>query len=322
MTKRLWVLYVSIVGLFCSTLAVGADYPTKTVTLVSTFAPGGPSDTVARIVGKKLSELLGQNFLIENRPGAGGNIAAESVAKATPDGYTLMLGDQACLIANGILYKKLNYNAEKDFTPITLVGTQANILVVNPSVPARTLSELIALAKVNPGKLNYATGGYGAAAHLATELLKTRAGIEIVHVAYKGSAPALQDLLGGQVQMMFLGPTVAGQVRSGAVRALAVTTPARTAILPDVPTVSEAGLPGFNVTMWHGLVAPSATPRDIVATLARATSSALRDPGVQAALMKVGVDVVADPREDFASFIRSERPKWEEIVKASGARLD
>ena len=312
-----------VAALSCSMTALAADYPTKPITLVLAFPPGGPADILGRTIGKKAGELLGQTFVIDNRPGAGGNIAAESVAKAAPDGYTLLLGDQSSLVANASLYKKLGYDASRDFAPITFIGTQANILVVNPSVPARTVSELIALAKANPGKLNFASGGYGVASHLSGELFKSRAGINIVHVAYKGTGPATQDLVAGHVQMSFPASTsVVGHIRSGAVRALAVTTAKRTAILPDIPTVAESGLPGFDLATWHGIVAPAATPKEILATLDRTIVAALHDPAVREALMKIGEDVVAGSQDEFAAFIKSETPKWRAIVKTSGAQLD
>ena len=315
--------WCGVAALSCSMTALAADYPTKPITLVLAFPPGGPADILGRTIGKKAGELLGQTFVIDNRPGAGGNIAADSVAKAAPDGYTLLLGDQSSLVANASLYKKLSYDASRDFAPITFIGTQANILVVNPSVPARTVSELIALAKANPGKLNFASGGYGVASHLSGELFKSRAGINIVHVAYKGTGPATQDLVAGHVQMSFPASTsVVGHIRSGAVRALAVTTAKRTAILPDIPTVAESGLPGFDLATWHGIVAPAATPKEILATLDRTIVAALHDPAVREALMKIGEDVVAGSQDEFAAFIKSETPKWRAIVKTSGAQLD
>jgi tripartite-type tricarboxylate transporter receptor subunit TctC len=303
--------------------ARAAEYPTRPVTLVVAFTPGGPSDVLARIVGKRLEVLLGQPFIIENRPGAGGNIAAEVVARAAPDGYTLLMGNNSILATNAALYRKLPYDAERDFLPISLIGTQANILVVNPSVPAHSMAELIALAKANPGKLNFASSGYGAAAHLAGELFKTQAHIDIVHVAYKGAAPALQDVIAGRVQMMFAtSASVVGQIQGGALRPLAVTTLKRTALLPDIPTIDELGLTGFDATTWHGLVAPAGTPKEIVATLHRATIEALHDPAVRKSLSELGVDIVGDSPEEFAAYIKIEIPKWTAIVKSSGAVLD
>src|SRR3954470_21265666 len=212
------------------TQALAADYPTRPVTLAVAFTPGGPSDVLSRIVGKKLEQLLGQPFIIENRPGAGGNVAAEQVRRPTADGHTLLMGNNSILATNAALYKKINFDPEADFAPISLVGSQANILVVNPQLPVRSMAELIAYAKANPGKVNYASSGHGAAAHLAAELFKAEAKIDIVHVPYKGAAPALQDVIAGHVQMMFAtAASVVPRIQSGKVRALAVTTPRRTA---------------------------------------------------------------------------------------------
>jgi tripartite-type tricarboxylate transporter receptor subunit TctC len=303
--------------------AAAADYPSRPVTIAVAFTPGGPSDVLSRIVGRRLNEILHQPFIIENRPGAGGNIAAEQVAHAAPDGYTLLMGNNSILATNAALYKKLNYDPVKDFIPISMVGSQANILVVNPNVPANSMQELIALAKASPGALNFASSGYGAAAHLAGELFKTRAGINIVHVAYKGAAPALQDVLSGHVQMMFAtAASVIGLIKAGKVRALAVTTPKRTALLPDLPTVAELGLPGFDATTWHGLVAPAGTPHDIIQTLAFSTAEALKDPTTRKSLEDLGVDVVGDTPKEFEAYIKSEIPKWTEVVKNSGAHVD
>ena len=303
--------------------AKAADYPARPVMLVVAFTPGGPSDVLARIVGKKMEELLGQPFIIENRPGAGGNIAADYVAHAAPDGYTLLMGNNSILATNEALYKKITYSPQKDFIPITLVGTQANILVVNNDVPAKSLTELIALAKAQPGKLNFASSGYGAAAHLTGELFKTQAQVDILHVPYKGAAPALQDVIGGREQMMFAtAASVVGQIKGGQVRALAVTTLKRTAVLPELPTMDEAGLKGFDASTWHGLVAPAATPPDVIAKLHAAAVKALQDPGVQASLAKLGVDIVGDTPDEFKAYIAAEIPKWTAIVKASGATME
>jgi len=300
-----------------------ADYPTRPIMLVVAFPPGGPSDVLARIVGKKMEQVLGVPFVIENRPGAGGNIAAESVARAAPDGYTLLMGNNSILATNESLYKHINYSPEKDFVPITLIGTQANILVVNPDVPARSLKELIALAQTQPGKINFASSGYGAAAHLAGELFKSEAKINIVHVPYKGAAPALQDVIAGHDQMMFAtAASVIGHIEGGRVRALAVTTLKRTEALPDLPTMDEAGLKGFDASTWHGLVAPTGTPPQAIAILHKAAVKALHDPGVQSSLSKLGVDIVGDTPQEFQTYIKSEIPKWTAIVKASGATLD
>jgi tripartite-type tricarboxylate transporter receptor subunit TctC len=303
--------------------ALAADYPVRPVTLAVAFTPGGPSDVLSRIVGKKLEQLLGQPFIIENRPGAGGNVAAEQIARAPADGHTLLMGNNSILATNAALYKKINFDPEADFAPISLIGSQANILVVNPQLPVRTMAELIAHAKANPGKVNYASSGHGAAAHLAAELFKAEAKIDIVHVPYKGAAPALQDVIAGHVQMMFAtAASVVPHIQSGQVRALAVTTLKRTAVFPELATVDELGLKGFDATTWHGLVAPSRTPKDVVATLHRATVAALADAAVRKSLGDLGVDIVGNTPEQFTAYIKAEIPKWTAIVKASGATLD
>jgi tripartite-type tricarboxylate transporter receptor subunit TctC len=303
--------------------AQAAGYPERPVTLVVAFTPGGPSDVLARIVGKKMEQLLGQPFVIENKPGAGGNIAADFVAHAAHDGYTLLMGNNSILATNESLYKKLTYSPGKDFIPITLIGTQANILVVNPKVPVKSLTELIELCRAQPGKINFASSGFGAAAHLAGELFKAEARVDIVHVPYKGAAPALQDVIAGNDQIMFAtAASVIGHIKNGQVRALAVTTLKRTAILPDVPTVDEAGLKGFEASTWHGLVAPTGTPPEVIAKLHDAAVTALHDPGVQASLARLGVDIVGDAPDEFKAYIAKEVPKWAEVVKASGATVN
>jgi tripartite-type tricarboxylate transporter receptor subunit TctC len=322
-TTILTSLFAAIsILLSLGTPTLAADYPNRPITLVVAFTPGGPSDVLARIVGKKIEQLLSQPFVIENRPGAGGNLAAEAVAHAAPDGYTLLMGNNSILATNDSLYKRLNYQP-KDFVPITLIGTQANILVVNTNLPAHSLKELIALAEAQPGKLNFASSGYGAAAHLAGELFKSEAKINIVHVPYKGAAPALQDVIAGHDQMMFAtAASVIGHIQEGRVRALAVTTLKRTQILPDVPTMDETGLKGFDASTWHGLVAPAGTPPEVIATLHDAAIKTLNDESVQTSLGKLGVDIVGKTPQEFQAYIESEIPKWTAIVKASGATLE
>jgi len=303
--------------------ATAAEYPTRPVSLIVAFTPGGPSDVLARIVGKKIGELIGQPIVIENKPGAGGNIAAELVARATPDGYTLLMGNNSILATNASLYKKLSYDAEKDFAPISLIGSQANILVVNPALPVTSMAELIALARAKPGQFDFASSGYGAAAHLSGELFKAQAHIDIVHIAYKGAAPALQDVIAGHVQMMFAtAASVVSHVKDGLVRPLAVTTLTRTAVLPDIPTIAELGLAGFDATTWHGLVAPAGTPQEIIEALHRATVAALNDPATRKALGDLGVDIVGSSPAEFSAYIKAEIPKWRAVVQAAGGRLD
>jgi len=324
MAWTLTALAAGILALLGATHAVpAADYPSRPVGLVVAFPPGGASDLLARIVGRKLDTLLRQPFVIDNRPGAGGNIAAEAVAHAAPDGYTLLLGNNAILATNAALYQRINFDPVNDFAPVGMVGSQANILVVNPGVAAHTVGELIALAKASPGKLNYASSGHGLAAHLAAELFKAEAKINLVHVPYKGAAPALQDVIAGHVQMMFAtASSVVPHIREGKVRALAVTTLKRTAVFPEIATMDELGLKGFDATTWHGFVAPAKTPKDIVAALNRALVTALDDAGVKKSLGDLGVDIGAGSPDEFGAYIRSEIPKWTAIVKASGAKLD
>ena len=287
------------------------------------FTPGGPSDVLARIIGKKLNELLGQPFIIENRPGAGGNIAAEQVAHAAPDGHTLLMGNNSILATNAALYKKINYDPEQDFIPISLIGTQANILVVNPAVPATHMQQLIELAKAKPGQLNFASSGHGAAAHLAGELFKTEAKVDIVHVAYKGAAPALQDVIAGHVHMMFAtSASVVGHIR-GRQGARARRDDAQAhRVMPELATVDELGLKGFDATTWHGLVAPAGTPKEIIGALHHATVTALKDPGTRKALFDLGVDIVGSSPKEFETYIKSEIPKWTAVVKSSGAQIE
>jgi tripartite-type tricarboxylate transporter receptor subunit TctC len=298
-------------------------YPAKPVSLLIAFPPGGPSDVLSRIVGKKLEQILGQPFIMDNRPGAGGNIAAEAAAHAAADGHTLLMGNNSILATNAALYKKINFDPEKDFAPISLVGLQANILVVHPDVPAKSMSELISLLRASPGKFNYASSGHGAAAHLAAELFKAEAKVEIVHVPYKGAAPALTDVMAGHVHMMFAtAASVVPHIKSGKVRALAVTPIKRTTVFPELATIDELGLKGFDATTWHGLVTPAKTPREIVVRLHRATVEALNDAAVRKSLGDLGVDIVGNSPGEFAAYIKAEIPKWTAIVRASGAKLD
>jgi tripartite-type tricarboxylate transporter receptor subunit TctC len=314
---------VLILLAFAVPARAASDYPTRPVTLVVAFTPGGASDVLARILGRKLEQILGQPFVIDNRPGAGGNVAAEFVAHAAPDGYTLLAGNNAILATNAALYKKINFDPETDFAPIGLIGSQANILVVNPAVPARSMAELIALAKANPGKLNFASSGHGLAAHLAGELFKTEAKIDIVHVPYKGAAPALQDVIAGHVQMMFAtASSVVPHIKDGKVRALAVASLKRTAVLPEIPTIDELGIKNFDATTWHGLVVPAHTSPEVIATLNRALAAALADPAVKTSLADLGVDLIGGTPEEFAAYIKSEIPKWTAIIKASGAKVE
>ena len=314
--------YLFGVLLVIASASVGA-FPEKPVRFVIGFTPGGPSDILARALGQKLAERWGQQVVVENRPGAGGNLAAEAVAKSAPDGYTWLLGNNSILATNHALYRKLPYDPVKDFAPVALVAVQPNILVVHPDVKATSVMELVALAKKTPGKLNYASSGAGAAAHLAGELFKTMAGVEIVHVPYKGAQPALTDLIAGQVQLMFAtSASVIPYVKAGRLRALAVTTAQRSPSVPELPTVSEAGLAGFEATTWHGVVIPAATPAPLVQKLNQDINSALKDKELSERLAGLGAEVLTGSPRDFADYIAREIPKWTKVVKDSGARAD
>ena len=306
-----------------ATPVAAADYPTKPITLIIGFAPGGPSDVMARILTKKMEEVLKQPLVIENRPGAGGSLAGTAVARSAPDGYTVLLATGSLLAINVSLYKNLGYDPEKDFEPISLIGMQTNVLYTHPSVPAKTLSELIAHAKANPGKLSFGSGGIGTPAHLAGELLKIEAKIDITHVPFRGTGPALQNVIGGHVPMAFNPPSpLLPHIQSGAIRAIAITTLARTGALPDVPTVAESGFPGFEATTWHGLVAPAGTPKDVVAALHRAVHATLNDPAARKQLTELGIDLAGNSPGEFRAYIKSEIPKWAKIVQASGAKAE
>ena len=322
--KRATVFAAGLGALLCvSTTAVAADYPTRPVTLVLGFAPGGPNDVIARLLSRKLEQSLKQPVVIENRPGAAGSIAGQLVARAAPDGYTVLLATGSILAINVSLYRNLGYDPEKDFEPIFLLGAQPNVLYVHPTVKAHAVADVIAMAKAQPGKLNFASGGNGTPAHLAGELIKIEAKIDITHVPYKGTGPALQDVLAGHVQMAFstTAPLI-GHIQSGTIRPLAVTTLKRTGILPELPTIAELGFPGFEATTWHGFVAPAGTPKDVIAVLHRAAADAVNDPEIRKALVNLGMDVVGGKPEEFRAYIKSEIPKWAAVVKASGAKVE
>ena len=293
------------------------------VRFVVGFTPGGPSDILARSLAEKLAGPLGQPVVVENRPGAGGNLAAEVVAKSTPDGNTWLLGNNSILATNHALYSRLGYDPLKDFAPVALVGIQPNMLVVHPSVPAQTVRELIAYAKQNPGKLNYASTGVGVASHLSGELFKAMTGVDMVHVPYKGAQPALTDVIAGQCQVMFATSASAiPYVKAGRLRALAVTTAKRSASVPDLPTVAEAGVPGFESITWHGVVVPAQTPAASIERLNRAINTALAQKDLLERLHVLGVEVAGGSTQDFAAYIRAEIPKWEKVVRDSGAKAE
>ena len=317
-------LATAMVLLVCpASTTLAADYPAKPITLMIGFAPGGPSDVMARILTRKMEEILKQPFVIENRAGAGGGLAGAAVARAAPDGYTVLLATGSLLAINVSLYKNLGYDPEKDFEPISVIGTQTNVLYTHPSVPAKSLAELIAHAKDNPGKLSFGSGGNGTPAHLAGELLKIEAKLEMTHVPFRGTGPALQAVIGGHVPMAYNPPSpLIPHIQSGAIRPIAITTLKRTEVLPEVPTIAESGFPGFEATTWHALVAPAGTPKDVIAALHQATAATVNDPAVRKALTDLGVDVVGGTPEELRAYLKSEIPKWAAVVKASGAKVD
>jgi tripartite-type tricarboxylate transporter receptor subunit TctC len=317
-------LAAAVAALFPALAAAQAPaYPTRPIRLDVPFPAGGTTDILAREVAKRLTDAWGQAVVVDNRPGAGGNIGSELVAKSAPDGYTLLMGTVGTHAINPGLYAKMPYDHVKDFAPVILVAGVPNVLVVNPAVPATSVQELIAYAKANPGKLNFASSGSGTSIHLSGELFKVMAGVQMMHVPYKGSSPALQDLVGGQVQLMFDNlPSSLALIRAGKLRALAVTSAMRAAALPDVPTIAEAGLPGFEASSWFGVLAPAGTPPAIVAKLNAEVAGWLASPEAKDKLLAQGAIAAGGSPEDFARHIDAETAKWAKVVKASGARVD
>jgi tripartite-type tricarboxylate transporter receptor subunit TctC len=300
-------------------LARAQAYPSRPVHIVVGFPPGLATDIAARLVAQSLSHRLGQQFVVDNRPGAGGNIAAETVVRASADGHTL-LGSSVANTVNVTLYRNLNFNFIRDLTPVALIDRVPNVVVVNPSVPAATLPEFIAYAKANPGKINYASAGNGSASNTTGELFKMMTGVDLLHVPYRASF--ITDLLGGQVQMSFGPmPLTIGYVRNGQLRALGVTSAARSAALPDVPTVAEF-VPGYEATAWHGIAAPRNTPADIVQRLNEAINAGLADPAVQAKFANLGSDTAPLTPAEFAAFIRAETEKWAKVIAFAGLRAE
>jgi tripartite-type tricarboxylate transporter receptor subunit TctC len=299
-----------------------ADYPSKPLRLIVPFSPGGGTDTLGRVINQKLSEALGQQVVMDNRPGAGANIGAEIAAKSAPDGYTLLMVTISHAI-NASLYSKLNYNLATDFAPITLLATTPHILVVHPSVPAKSVRELIALAKASPGKLDYGSSGSGSSAHLAAALFGNMAGVKMNHIPYKGGGPAVIALIGGEVSVGFpTMPSVIQHVKSGKLRGLAVTTAQRSPSTPDLPTMDAAGVPGYEMGSWYGLLAPAGTPKEIIARLNAETVRLLKLPDVKERLDAAGFEPLVSTSEQYAAFTQREIEKWAKVVKTSGARID
>ncbi|MGD9942906.1 MAG: tripartite tricarboxylate transporter substrate binding protein [Burkholderiaceae bacterium] len=302
--------------------AAAQGFPSKPIRMIVPFSVGGPTDSMARDLAKRMSDDLGQTIVVENRPGSGGNIGAELVARSAADGYTLLFGSNGPLAGNASLYKGMNYDPVRSFTPITAYAAIGNILAVHPSFPARSLAELVQLIKEQPGRYSYASGGNGTTPHFSGELLKTMAGLEMTHIPYKGESAAMTDVLGGQVPMIFCSFSSCLQhVRSGRLNALAVTTPARNPALPDVPALAET-LPGYDIRAWFGLVAPAGTPADVVEKLNAAAVKAIRSEAVAARISGYGGEAMAGTPQAFGRFIQAEAGRWAQVVKAAGATID
>ncbi len=304
-------------------LAHAQAWPSKPITYVVPFPPGGTTDILARIIGQKLGTALGTTIVVENKPGAGGNVGSEFVARAAPDGYTILGGTISSHAINVSLYPKLPYDPVTSFQPITLIGTNPNILVVNAASPFKSVQEITAALKAKPGSLSYASAGNGTSQHLSAELYKYMAGVDMVHIPYKGSGPAIQDVIGGQVPMMFDTSVVAGpHIEGGKLRALAVTSAKRAGAFPNVPTMAESGVPGYDVVSWQAIFAPAGTPKPIVDRLYAEISRILKEPDVQERLAKLGLDPSGMPPAELAAFQKAEIEKWAKVVKAANIKID
>ena len=317
-------LFLCVLCVLCgSSLSSAVDgYPSKPIRIIVPYTPGGFNDTLARTLGQKLNEKWGQPVMVDNRPGGGTTIGTSLVAKAPADGHTLLVVSFAFGV-NPSLYTLLPYDTQRDFAPVVLAAGTPNILVVNPELPVKSVRDLITLAKSKPGKLNYATAGSGSSNHLSMEMFKSMAGVDIVHVPYKGSAPAVTDLIGGQVDVMFDNvPNVLQHVKAGKLRGLAVSSSKRSPFTPDLPTVAEAGLPGFDVSVWFGVVAPSGTSKAVVSRLNAEINRILKLPGVVELFHKQGVEPLGGTPDAFASFLRDQTVKWAKVVKQSGAKAE
>lgn len=312
--------FIKPIALACMLMpfaASAAQYPDKPIRMLVGFAPGGGTDTTARAMANKLSERMGQQIIVDNRPGAAGNIATEITARANPDGYTILMGTIAALAINPSLYKKLQFDPLKDVLPVTRAVDSTNVLVLHPSVPAKDVKELIALAKSKP--LNGGSSGVGGAGHLALELFNLQAGTKIVHVPYKGGGPAMVDLLAGNINLIFAtAASAVGHIKSGKIKALAVTTAKRSGLVPDLPTVAEAGLKGFEANNWYGVLVPAGTPRPIIDRLNKEITAVLNMADIKEFLFKQGLDVAPSTPEAFGAYIRSEKAQWEKVIKAAG----
>jgi len=298
------------------------SWPTKPVRMIIAFPPGGPTDLVSRVLAQKLSEQLGQQVIVDNKPGAGGNIAAELAARAAPDGYTIFYNTSAIVIGPA-LYGKVNYDTLKDFAPVLLTASVPMVLVVNPQLPARSVKEFVDLAKTRSGALNYSSSGTGTITHLASAMMSTQTGIQTQHIPYKGSAPGLVDLASGQTQFMIdTINTVLPYVRDNRLRGLAVTSAKRSPLLPDLPTLAEAGISGFEAAAWQGIVVPTGTPNEIVQKLNAEVNKALTHPDIRSRLAAQGADILGGTPAEYAAYLRSEMPRWAKAVKDSGAKAE
>ena len=322
MKKSLLTILYWLVAFHVAPIAFAADaYPNKPIRMVVTFPAGGPTDVIMRVIGQKLSDGWGYPTVVDNRGGAGGIIGTEIVARAAPDGYTFLVGTAGGMSINPALQPRLSYDPFRDFTPVAMLVINPQILVVHPAVPAKTLKELVALAKSRPGQFNFASAGTGTATHLGLELLKLTAGIDVVHVPYKGGAPAVADLIAGQVQMLFVSiPSVLPHVRAGKLKAIAVSSAKRSASAPDIPTVAESGYPDFEYSNWNALFAPAATPPQIVRKMNAEIVRILDDPEVKRRLTSLGADPAADTPAALAQYMRNDHERWKKVIRTAGLR--
>ena len=303
--------------------AVAATWPNGPIRIVVPFPAGGTADFIARLAGERLAARLQVPVVVDNRVGANGNIATEAVARSVPDGQTLLLGSTGNLTINPALYKRIGFDAQKDFAPVSLLAVSPNVLVAHPSLPVASVAELIALAKAKPGQLKFASGGNGSTGHLAGELFQQAGAVSMLHVPYRGGPQAVTDLIGGQVDLLFFTvPSVLPHVKSGRLKALAITSPGRSAVLPDLPTIAEAGIKGFDASPWFGLLAPSGTPQPVLDRLAREMTAAWRDEEVKAKLAQQGADPVTNTPAEFAALIKADLQRWAEVVRRAGVTLD
>ncbi|MGE0556827.1 MAG: Bug family tripartite tricarboxylate transporter substrate binding protein [Burkholderiales bacterium] len=323
MNKTAGLSLLVLVALVATPAVLAQTYPAKSIRFILPYPPGGGSDTIARPVARKMSENIGHQVVVDNRGGAGGSIGMEAAARSAPDGYTIAMGLTAQLAVNVSLYNKLPYDPVKDFEPVTLLGSGAYLLVAHPSLPVKTMKDVIAVAKKHPDEILYASSGNGSGAHLATELLKTITGIKLVHVPYKGGGPALVDTISGQTQLLFATPIAsAAHIKAGRIRAIAVSTTKRVNSMPGVPTVAESGVPGYDSGVWYGIVAPKGTPQPVIARINEEFRKVLGDPGIRAFLTKSGIEPDGGKPGELGRYMVSEIAKWARVIKAANIRLD